>query len=826
MFVFRRVLALGIAFFLTTLAAAAQVAGAPNPGSNDQPLVFESKVNVIMVPVVVRDKKGNAIATLHREDFQLFDSGKPQVISSFSVETLAAKASPLNPSVGRKAATPAETSALAPDRFIGFYIDDVHLQFGDLSRVRTKLQKLISTRLKPGDRAAIITTSGQTLLDFTDDWDKLNAALLKITPHPPPIPPTCPPMTILEADRIANYADSDLIAKKGIQAVPVCARDAEQGKGAAIRAAVIIMAAVNLSVRNVLTDMRYMVRLMGEKPGRRILVLASPGFIRPSSMRGDNTLIDQAIRSGVIINTLDARGLVAPGGQPLNPMQEAAQSDILWELASSTGGKFINNTNDLGGALAKLAEAPEVTYLLGFSPGNLAPDGKFHSLKVKVKDERGLDVQARIGYYAPNRLVSARENAAEEIHKAMFGPEELHDIPIGLATELSKISSSETKLTIVASVDITGLHYRNVDGKNSDDVEVVCGLFDRNGSYIEGVSNTITLRLVDNVVFNRENGIVPVRAGFRVAPGAYRIRLVARDSEGGMMTAQNSSVDTEISPVPAVTRIDAPTPPLAPPALAQRPAAADADPILERGREKALAYTRSLPDFVCTEIIQRYKLSQPRASFPAQPGAGVASGTPSWAPTDRFTVRLSFFQQKEDHKLELVNGMPTTLQYVSRDIGLAATGEYGGMLKRIFDPASQASFHSKSGKNTRKHRIAVYGYAVAAEHSRFFVERGSRTGEEHRAVVGFHGTVEIDTETGDVLHIEYTADSIPASVGLTRSATSVDFDRVDIAGSPYIVPVRSETELEGPNLAVRNAIEFRAFRKFAASSTVDFGVGK
>jgi VWFA-related protein len=821
MFVFRRALTLGIACFV--------VAGDPSLGFQDQPLVFKSKVNLILVPVVVRDKKGNAIATLHQEDFQLFDNGKPQVISSFSVETLAAKGIPLNPPVGRKkAGQPAEISAATPDRFIAFYIDDVHLDFGDLSRARTKLQKLISTRLKPGDRAAIITTSGRTILDFTDDRDKLNATLLRITSHPPAIPPTCPGMTILEADRITNYADSDLIAKKAIQAVAAgCAPNVEVGKSAAIQAATMIMGAVDLSVRNVLTDMRYVVRLMGEKPGKRILILTSPGFIRPTSMRGDNTLIDQAIRSGVIINSLDARGLVAPsGGRQWNPMQEAAQSDILWELASSTGGKFINNTNDLGGAFAKLAEAPEVTYLLGFSPENLTADGKFHSLKVKVKEERGLDVQARIGYYAPNHLASAGENAGEEIHKAMFGRDELHDIGINMATELSKISGSEVKLTVVASVDITKLPYRKVDGKNSDDVEVVCGLFDRNGSYINGVSNTITLRLVDNVVFNRENGIVPVRAEFHVAPGAYRIRVVARDSEGEMMTAQNGSVDTGVSPAPAAALVPAPTLPPAAPVLAQRPAAMDADPILERGREKALAYTRSLPDFICTEIIQRYKLNRPPALLLARPGGNAASGAPTWAPIDRLTVRLSFFQQKEDHKLELVNGQPTTLQYVSRDIGVAATGEFGGMLNRIFDPASQATFHWKSWRKARKRRLAVYGYSVAADHSRFFVERGSRSGEVNRAVVGFHGTVEIDSETGDVLHIDYTADGIPTSVALTRSATSVDFDRVEIGGNPYILPVRSETELEGTNLAIKNAIEFRGFGKFGASSSVDFGAGK
>lgn len=276
----------------------------------------------------------------------------------------------------------------------------------------------------------------------------------------------------------------------------------------------------------------------------------------------------------------------------------------------------------------------------------------------------------------------------------------------------------------------------------------------------------------------------------------------------------------------ALTRISALALLFALPALAQRPAAADAAAILEKGREKALAYAKSLPDFVCTEIVQRYKLGQPPVSFPALRGASAASIAPSWAPIDKLTVRLSFFQQKEDHKLELVNGLPTTLQYASQDIGVTATGEFGGMLKHIFDPASQAAFHWEGWKKDRKHRVAVYGYMVAADHSRFLVEGGSRSGEVNRAVVGFHGTVEIDTETGDVLHFDYTADGIPTSVALTRSATSVDFDRVDIGGNLYLLPVRSETELEGPKFAIKNAIEFRAFRKFGASSTVEFGVGK
>jgi VWFA-related protein len=843
MYAFRRVLALWLAICAIVLAADAQVSITPGAGSQDQPLVFKTKVNLIMVPVVVRDKKGKVVSTLHQEDFELFDQGKRQVISNFSVEKSGGKALPPIPLVGRAPVVrPGQPPIIAPDRFIGIFIDDVNTEFGDISYTRSQLKKFIDTRLQPGDRAALFTTSGQTFLDFTDDRDKLNAAALKITPHPPALPPTCPGMTIPEADRIANMSDGDLLKKKASAAIMVpCAKDLAEGMAQATGAAHTIIAAVELSVGNALRTMTNVVRIMSEKPGQRILVLASSGIMRPTSMLHETgSLIDQATRSHVIISTLDARGLVAPkGGLPLNAMEEAMRSDLLWELADGTGGKFIHNSNDLAGGFAELAEAPEVTYLLGFSPESLNPDGKFHALKVKVKDERGFEVQARHGYYAPDHVASSAENFKDEIHKAVFSREEIHDIPIEMTTELSKISDSETKLTIVSNIDVTKLHYRVVDGKDTNEIEVVCSLFDRNGNYIEGVSNTVSLRLVDEVLRKRESATVPVRAEFKASPGRYVIRLVARDSEGEMMTAQNGTVEVPEMTTPQMmtaqngavdvaempgTRRDAPDVPPAPPALAKRASAPpDAEAILEKGREKALAYARSLPDFVCTEVIQRYQMETTNR-LPLRGGAGPASST-DWAPMDKLTVKLSFFQQKEDHKLELVDGMPTKLQYDSLDVGVTATGEFGGMFRHIFEPDAQASFHWESWKKVRNRRVAVYGYTVAADHSQYFVEHGARGGEVQRAVVGFHGTVEIDSETGDVLHFDYAADHIPAAIRLTRAATAVDFDVVDVGGSTYLLPVRSETELDGQN-SLKNDTEFRAYGKFAATSTVDFGAGK
>ncbi len=281
------------------------------------------------------------------------------MISSFSIEKSGGKALPPIPLVGGTAvAQPGQPPVVAPDRYIGIFIDDLNTAFEDISYTRSKLKKFIDTRLQAGDRAAIFTTSGQTVLDFTDDRDKLNAAAVKIAPHPQFVPLTCPGMSAMEAFRITDLELMGNCSRKGaVEAVAAhCAKDLSEGMGKARDAAQLILGAIEISARSTLSTMKNAVRAMSEKPGQRILVFASSGFIRPYSLvQETGALIDQAIRSRVIISSMDARGLVAPhGGVPLNPMEEAARSDFLWEMAYGTGGKFIHNTNDLEGAFVEV----------------------------------------------------------------------------------------------------------------------------------------------------------------------------------------------------------------------------------------------------------------------------------------------------------------------------------------------------------------------------------------------------------------------------------------------------------------------------------------
>jgi hypothetical protein len=239
-----------------------------------------------------------------------------------------------------------------------------------------------------------------------------------------------------------------------------------------------------------------------------------------------------------------------------------------------------------------------------------------------------------------------------------------------------------------------------------------------------------------------------------------------------------------------------------------QPPSGDDAALIERSRQRALDYTHSLPDFVCSEVIRRY----------AAPADGLKLGL--WAHTDTLTVKLSYSQKTEGHKLELIDGKPTDRKF--EEVGGAISkGEFGGILRTVFDPASQAAFDWESWKTVRKHRIAVYQYAVSAANSPYYLRSGNR-----RAIVGIHGAIEVDSETGEVLRLTYVAYDIPKQLGVQYSTTTVEYDFANVGGRNYLLPVRSETEVHSSEMWARNKMEFREYRKFSSESTVTFGDGK
>jgi VWFA-related protein len=543
--------------------------------SHDTPATFRTKVNLVLVPVVVRDKNGHAVGNLRKEDFQLFDRGKSQVISSFNVETLDSQKAATAPKpqteatlTGADASEPAAPVNM-PNRFVVYLFDDVHIDQGDLMRVRMSAGRYIDESLVPTDRAAIYTTSGRTTLDFTDDRAKLHETLQRIMPQPIARSniQLCPDISYYQADLIQNKNDPTALSA-AIQDALACMQLDPTDPGAQASARSMSMSTASQVLnsgdaesRLSLNTLREVVRRLSSMPGQRSIVLISPGFLTLVDLQQQKTeVIDRAIRANVTISSLNARGLYtiipggdasqaspqSPGGALMRSQYQIASAqqdeDILAEVAYGTGGMFFHNNNDLLEGFKRVAARPEFIYVLGFSPQNLKLDGRFHSLKITVSAKK-VDLQARRGYYAPQHLADPEETAKQEIQDAMFSREELKDIPVELRTQFFKSTPETAKLAVLARVDVKVLRFRKENGRNWDNLVVASGIFDRNGNLVTGNQKTVEMHLRDQTLESRLGSGITVRSSFDLKPGSYVIRLVVRDSEGQLMAAANGAVD-------------------------------------------------------------------------------------------------------------------------------------------------------------------------------------------------------------------------------------------------------------------------------------------
>jgi VWFA-related protein len=415
------------------------VSGQPPPSTDETPRSSASsaadtnyrlqvKVNVVLVPVVARDAENRAVGNLIKDDFQLFDRNKQQTITSFTVESHAIQSRPEEPAP----TTPLQLTERRPaNNFIVYLFDDRHLEFNDLAQVRDAAARNMDT-LVPTDRAAIFTTSGLQTLDFTIDRAQLHEALLKLRPHPLGGSPVqeCPDISRYMANQMLNvYDPTQFESNPPLQAataetmacMSLPAGAAKMAQAQALEKARSVLALGEQENRNTLLSMKEIIHMIALAPGSKTLILVSPGFGLGSGMLSDATaVVEQAIRASVVISALDARGLymVGESGKIQNSSanatatrmkadldRDAAKDDskVMQELAAATGGAFVHNTNDLEGGFRHLTTPAEYSYLLGFVPGNLKPDGSYHPLKVKLNKNENLTLQARSGYYAPKK---------------------------------------------------------------------------------------------------------------------------------------------------------------------------------------------------------------------------------------------------------------------------------------------------------------------------------------------------------------------------------------------------------------------------------------
>jgi len=537
--------------------------------TRDSPTTFKVRVNLVLVRVVVRDEQGKIIDNLKKEDFQLFDNRKQQTISTFAMETPFSHAVPVVSVSDRDANDPEKTDQPAPNlpqRFVSLFFDDVNLAMTDAVNTRAAAAKILDA-MGPTDRVGIYTSSGQVKQEFTADRELLNKALVQITARPLMGGGgfhECPEITYYQADLIENRNDQQALDVATEDAVQ-CAFSGDETKRTMAVSMAHAASARALAAGDTASSFAYQhlydaLRRLTSMPGQRKMVFISPGFILSTLLSERSDVIDRSTRAGIVIDTLDARGLYAPdvSGDIADPPADsfrtagfkssyrvAAQSEqsaILSDFAAGTGGTYYHNRNDLDVALRESIAAPSTSYVLGFSPQNLKLNGSFHTLKVTLTGKRKLTVQARRGFYAPRTLKNPEEAAKEEIQEAVFSQEEIRDLPVELQTQFFRRDATAARLSVLAHVDLKGLKFRKVEDRNHDNLTLATAVFDENGNFVVGGEKILEMKLRDATLRRLDRAGITVKSSFDVKPGNYLVRLVVRDKEGELMAARNGAV--------------------------------------------------------------------------------------------------------------------------------------------------------------------------------------------------------------------------------------------------------------------------------------------
>ncbi len=234
--------------------------------------------------------------------------------------------------------------------------------------------------------------------------------------------------------------------------------------------------------------------------------------------------------------------------------------------------------------------------------------------------------------------------------------------------------------------------------------------------------------------------------------------------------------------------------------------------IIDEVRRYALDYSKNLPDFICTQVTRRFAAPSPGTKY-----GGSIDSEPRWQALDVLQIRLSYFEQKEEYKLILVNNTMTNQDYKTLG-GATSTGDFGSMMRQVFEPATAARFDWDHWATLRGRRTLAFAYHVSQAHSQWHITYDRRMD----IVPAYHGLVYVDKETHEITRITLEAEAIPPSFPVRRADTILDYDYQDISGHTFLLPLKAQTIMAADDYVTRNDEEFRLYRKYSTSSDIKF----
>lgn len=552
--------------------------------AQDQGDVVRTFTELIQTDVMVFDKQGKFANGLVASDFELKIDGKVKPVEFFEkitagsvneeLQIAAARGSSTRPG-GARSGTPVPLDRGRP---IYFYVDDLHLDITGMQIARKLINRFIDDEMRQNDEAAIVSASGQIgfLQQLTDNKTVLRAALARLHLRATAVKDfERPSMTEYQALSITNYDrdTSDYFIEATMREIPGISHDAAESLVKA-RASGLVKQAAAVTT-NSLVGLEGLVRGAEKLPGRKLVFFISGGFFledRLSDVRNRlQRITSAAARSGVVIYSMDARGLIASltdassdsQFDPSGRLQRSGHGEIIASqdgmnaLARDTGGKPVFNTNSLDPGLTKALKETATYYLLAWKPDpEPRSSNRFRRIEVKVIGKPDLTVQVRRGFFdhEPEPLKTAKSEKRDkakqtedktpeaQLRRVMFSSYPQRDIPVSLSLSYLKTPTKGPRLSAALQVPKDFLSFVPTNGKQVATVTVVGTVFDDKGIPGGAFHNRITV-VAQTIEAAKEADDLTYGYPIYVPPGLYQVRVGVRDEATGRSGTAHSWIE-------------------------------------------------------------------------------------------------------------------------------------------------------------------------------------------------------------------------------------------------------------------------------------------
>lgn len=557
----------GPAFFLTFLLlmsiwAQAPVSSVKPPQSRNEDDVVRITANLVQLDVTVTDRDGRQVADLKPEDFEIREESRAQQITNFSYVAVSPERSvhmlseELSGGATRTAQPPSPSRLRADQvrRTMAVLVDDAPMTFGSVSAIRDTLRKFVVEQVEPGDLIGIFRTKGvnRMLQQFTMDQNQLALTIRRLVWLP----------------SSENSIDSFEPARRDLEYTQP--RGTGSLPGEDLKSPVRERAEYFDSSPHdppVIPALRFLISDMQRLPGRKSIVLFSDGLsVRGRVARLLRLLTDYASRSGVVISTVDARGLV-------NTDYIGADEDISLDradairiarrrgffesqnglnyLANETGGRFTHNINDIGKGLQRALEEQRGYYLIGYRPSeDTFKEGVrgFRKLEVRLK-RPGLRIRTRKGFIGITdealQVPKRQRTADSPLYQALTSPLAATDVPLRLTPVFGQDALGNSFLRALLHINTQAITFADEsNGWKRLKLDVAAVTLGQDGRVVDEFTRTHTIHIPpEALALVRQNGLVysadtPVKS-----PGEYQFRIVVRDADSNKFGSASQLIE-------------------------------------------------------------------------------------------------------------------------------------------------------------------------------------------------------------------------------------------------------------------------------------------